>query len=117
MKRPRFNIREAYDEVLYSFQGGGNASEKLASTAKLLGKSTANMGMIAAEIAVDIVKSLPESMGEKAQSMLDKNSHALTGEQRERLQKQVEVGKEAKAKRLAQEREERERELENRGDD
>lgn len=121
MKFLKFNISEAYNEVLYSFQGGGSTSEKITSTARLLGKSAANVGMFATEATVDMLKNLPESMGEKAQSMLDKNAPTLTEEQRERLQKQVEVGKEAKAKRLAREREEREqerqRELENRGDD
>lgn len=106
MKLPEFNLGEALEEVRWSFNLGGSATEKLSSTAKLLGKTAANVGMIAAEVGVDMVKRLPESNGQRAQQLLDeadKNSYSFKGDGREKLEKAVAMGKEAKAQRIAKE--------------
>ena len=69
MKLPYFKIKEAFEEAKDSF-AYGNGADKLSSTAKLLGKSVANIGMLAVEIGTEAVKNLPEATGNKAQELL-----------------------------------------------
>lgn len=76
----------------------------------MLGKSVANVGMLAVEIGAEALKKLPETTGKKAQEILDKNSDSMTEEQIEKAKRAVELGNEAKERRLKKEREEREQE-------
>jgi hypothetical protein len=108
MKLPYFKIKEAFEEAKDSF-AYGNGVEKLSSTAKFLGKSVANIGMLAVEIGAEAVKNLPETTGKKAQDFLDKNADSMSEEQIEKAKRVIELGNEAKERRLEKEREEREK--------
>lgn len=105
MKLPYFKIKEAFEDAKDSFAYGGS-TEKLLSTAKLLGKSVANIGMLTAELGAEVVKNLPEATGKKAQELLDKKADSMSDEQIEKAKRAIELGKEAKERRLEKEREE-----------
>ena len=62
MELPYFRLKEAFNEVKDSFSYG-SGSEKLSSTAKLLGKFVANTGMLAVEIGAEAIKKAPEHLG------------------------------------------------------
>ena len=104
MKIPYFKIGEAFQEAKDSFSYGSN-TDKVSSTAKLLGKSVANIGLLAVEIGVDAVKRVPEHMGKVAQENLDKRSHLMTEEQVAKAHEVIEKANQAKAQRLEKERE------------
>lgn len=104
MKLPYFKITEAFNEAKDSFSNGSNP-DKLASTAKLLGKSVANIGMLAVEVGVGIVKQIPEATGRIAQENLDKRSHLMTEEQVHRTQEIIEKSNAFRERRQEQERE------------
>ena len=108
MKLPYFKIKEAFEEAKDSFSYG-SGTDKLSSAAKLFGKSVANIGMLAVEIGAEAVKNLPETTGKKAQELLDKNFNSMSEEQIEKANRAVELGKEAKERRLQKERDEREK--------
>lgn len=103
MKLPYFKIKEAFEEARDSFSYG-SGSDKFSSTAKLLGKTVANVGMLAVEIGTEAIKNLPEKNGKLAQKFLDEHSDSITDEQKEKLQKTIEIGREAKRKRIEEER-------------
>lgn len=107
MKLPYFKIKEAFEEAKDSF-AYGNGADKLSSTAKLLGKSVANVGMFAVEIGTEAVKNLPESTGKKSQELLDKHADSMSEEQIEKAKRAIELGNEAKERRLEKEQKERE---------
>lgn len=108
MKIPYFKIKNAVEEAKDSFSYG-SGTDKLSSSAKLFGKSVANIGIFAVKLGVEGVKRLPEKTGDLAQEMLDKNSDSMSEEQIEKAKRSVELGKEAKERRLQEEeREERE---------
>jgi hypothetical protein len=106
VKFPYFKIKEAFDETRDSFSWG-SGSDKLTSTAKLLGKSVANVGMLVAEVGVEVIKMAPEIAGKTAKQSLDKNSHVMSEEQIERAREISRKGDEARELRLEKEREER----------
>lgn len=107
MKLPYFKLKDAFKEAQATFSVG-SGSDKLSAVAKLAGKSAANVGMLAAEVGVEAIKRAPEIAGYIAKSNLDRGSHLMTDEQREHSQKMVEAGKEAAARRIEKERQERE---------
>lgn len=109
MKLPYFKLKQAFDEARDTFSYG-SGSDKLSAVAKLVGKSAANVGMLAAEIGIEVVKRAPEMTGHMAKSNLDHGSHLMTDEQREHAQNMVRAGEEAREQRFEKEREERERE-------
>ena len=97
MKLPHFKIKEAFDEARETFSCGSNF-EKIASTAKLLGKSAANIGMFAVEAGYEALK--PENVGRLAKQHLNKNSHSMSDEQIERAHELIEKGNETRKCRL-----------------
>lgn len=103
MKLPYFKIKEAFEEAKDSFSYG-SGTDKISSTAKLFGKTVANVGMLVVEIGSEAIKKLPEETGKKAQKFLDENSGSMTDEQKEKVQKAIEMGEEAKRKRIEKER-------------
>lgn len=104
MKFSYFKIKEAFEEVKDSFSYG-NGAEKISSASKLLGKTVANAGMLAVEIGAEAIKNLPEATGKKAQEILDKHSESMTEEQKEKARKAIEIGEEAKRKKIEKEKE------------
>ena len=104
MKLPYFKLKDALDEARDSFSYGGS-SDKVASVAKLLGKSVANVGMLAAEAGVEVVKRAPEIVGSVAKRNLDQKSHLMSDEQIENSRALVIKGEEARKARLEKERE------------
>ena len=106
MKLPYFKISEAFKEAKFNFEYGG-AADKLSSTAALLGKTVANVGMFAVEASIEIAKGLPEAIGKQAQKKLDENSGSMSPEEIDKCREAVERGKEARQQREATEREER----------
>jgi len=108
MKLPYFKLKEAFAEARDTFSYGSGA-DKLSAVAKLVGKSAANVGMLAAEAGVEVVKRAPELAGQMAKSNLNRGSHLMTDEQREKAQNMVRTGEEARERRLEKEREESER--------
>lgn len=93
-----FKLTDAFNDVRDSFSFG-SGSEKLASTAKLLGKTVANVGILATEAGVELVKLAPEIIGKVASDTLNKGSNSLPDEKKEKLQKLVEKGDEARKRR------------------
>ena len=108
MKLPYFKIKEAFEEARDSFSYG-SGSDKISSTAKLFGKTVANVGMLAVEIGSEAIKKLPEETGKKAQKLLDELSVSLLVEQKEKAHRAIEMGEEAKRKRIEKGREDIER--------
>lgn len=106
MKLPYFEITEAFKEAKDSFSYG-SGSDKITSSAKLLGKSFANVGMLVVEAGVEIVKRAPEIAGKVSQENLDKRSHLMTEEQIENAHRMVDRGKESEKRRLEEERKRR----------
>lgn len=107
MKLPFFKMKDAIDETKDSFSYG-SGTDKVTSSAKLLGKTIANVGMFAVAAGSEIIKRLPEEAGKQAQKRLNDKSELRTEEQNEKLQKVVDNGKEAERKRIERERMERE---------
>jgi hypothetical protein len=105
MKLPYFKIMDAFSEARDSFSYG-SGTDKLSAVAKLVGKSAANVGMLAAEAGVEIVKRAPETMGNMAKDHLKRNGHSMTDEQREAAQTLIQRGNDATERRVAKEREE-----------
>lgn len=104
MKMPYFKLAEAFKEAKDSF-AFGSGTDKVSSTAKLLGKTVANAGLLAVEIGADIVKNLPESKGRMAQRVLDEKSNNLPAEKAQELREIAAAGKEHEKQRRERERE------------
>jgi hypothetical protein len=100
MKFRYFKIKEAFDETKDSFSYGTGA-DKMSSTAKFLGKTVANIGMFAVSAGVEIVKRIPETIGDVSKRNLKEYSHKMTEEQIEKAEKAVEMGEEYRERRLA----------------
>jgi hypothetical protein len=115
MKLPYFKLKEAFSEARDTLSYG-SGSDKLSSLAKLIGKSAANVGMLAAEVGVEVVKRAPEIAGHMAKQNLDRGSHLMTDEQRGRAQELARAGAEAREQRLGKDREEAARQKEERQD-
>lgn len=107
MKLPYFKIGEAFREVRTDFSGGRSGTDKLTSVAKLMGKSVANVGMLAVDAGVAIVKAAPEIIGKKAKENLDNRSHLMSDEQIKRHHEMVAKGDDAKEQRIKKEDEAR----------
>ena len=103
MKLPYFKIKVAFDEARENFSYGSN-SEKIASTAKLLGKFVANIGMLAVEVGGEALK--PENIGRLAKQHLNENSHSMSDEQIKCAHELIEKGNKAREHRLESERNE-----------
>lgn len=97
MKLSYFKIKEAFNDARDSFSYG-STSEKLASTAKLLGKSVANIGMLAVEVGGEAIR--PENLGKVINEHLDKNSNNMSQDQIKRANKIIDKGNEARKRRL-----------------
>jgi hypothetical protein len=80
MKLPYFKLGEAFDELKSEFSFG-TVIDQAKATAKLTGKTVANVGLFAVEIGVDMVKSIPD----RAEKHLQENKN-LTSEQRSKLE-------------------------------
>ena len=61
MKLPYFKLRDAFNDARADFSYG-SGTDKLTSAAKLVGKTVANVGMLAVEAGVEIVKKAPEAI-------------------------------------------------------
>jgi hypothetical protein len=105
MKLPYFSLKNALNDARYSF-AHGSAGDKLASTAKLLGKTVANCGMLATEAGAHVVKMAPEIAGNAAKKSLDENSDLMSEEKKEKAREMIKAGNAAREKRLATERHE-----------
>lgn len=102
MKLPYFKLKDAFEDVKDSFSYGGS-TEKIGSTARLIGKTIANAGMLAAEAAVEVGKELskPETMARILSDGLNKNRNNMSGENIEKVEQRIEHLKEmARAKKL-----------------
>ncbi|MDK6080492.1 hypothetical protein [Massilia varians] len=88
MKFPYFKIKEALADVRNDFNYGDGV-DKVASVAKLVGKTAANVGMLSVEVGIDVVKRLPESLGKQAEHNL-RNNPNLSDAQRAKLEDIVE---------------------------
>lgn len=59
MELPYFKLGEAFDEVKNTFSYG-SAGEKAGVIAKLAAKTVANVGLLAVDLGVEIIKNAPE---------------------------------------------------------
>ena len=105
MKLPYFKLKDAFNEARDSFSYG-SGTEKLTTTAKLLGKSVANVGMLATEIGAGVIKRAPEIAGQISKKALEEHSHVMSDEQKIQAEEHVRKGNEAREQRLKKEREE-----------
>ena len=71
MEFPYFKIKEAFDEMRSDFNYGDTV-DKASSVAKLLGKTVANIGMLSAELGIEVIKSIPEHVEKSAERTLKK---------------------------------------------
>ena len=115
MKMPYFKLTDAFKEAKDSF-AYGSGTDKVSSTAKLLGKTVANAGLLAVETGVEIVKNLPELNGRMAQRILDEKSNDLPAEKVQELRDRVAAGKKHEKQRRDREREEERKEREKRAE-
>lgn len=104
MKLPYFKLKDAFNEARDSFSYG-DGSAKLASAAKLVGKTVANAGMLVTEAGVEAVKRAPEFAGNIAKKNLDQNSGSMSAAQKEKAEELIRAGNEARKNRLNKERE------------
>ena len=109
MKLPYLGIKEAFDEAKNSFSYG-TGTDKVAATAKLLGKSVANVGMFAIEAGTEALKRAPEYIGDTAKKRLENESNLMTDKQIEAAHRAIELGESSRERRLQQEREKAEKE-------
>ncbi|SEJ59976.1 hypothetical protein [Frateuria terrea] len=107
MKLPYFKLKDALGEVRDGF-AFGDKSDKLSSVSKLIGKTAANVGMLAVELGVEAVKRAPEVAGKMAKDNLDSKEHLMTPEQVEKHREMILRGEEAERRRLEKEQAERE---------
>lgn len=107
MKMPFFKLGEAFGDVKNEFVYG-NFLDKAGSIAKLAGKTVANVGMLAVEVGVDVVKNAPEHIGKVAENTLKDNKN-LSSEQREKLEETAKKGQDFKEDRYRKEKAEREK--------
>lgn len=115
MKLPYFKLGDALNDVKDGFNHG-TKTEKLASVSKLLGKTVANAGMLAAEFGVEAAKYAPEALGNMAKNNVKKHGHLMTSEQLEKQQDLIRRGDEAYERRIAREDEEYRRKSRERGE-
>lgn len=104
MKLPYFKLKDAFDEARDSFSYG-DGTTKFTSAAKLLGKTVANAGMLVTEMGVEAIKRTPEIAGNIAKKNLEKNSDAMTLEQKAKAEEIIRQGDEARELRINKERE------------
>ncbi|WP_209423741.1 hypothetical protein [Melaminivora jejuensis] len=69
MKLPYFKIKAAFEEAKDSFSYG-SGTDKISSTAKLLGKAVANVGMLAVEIGSEAIKNCQKRLGRRLKNFL-----------------------------------------------
>jgi hypothetical protein len=112
MKLPYFKLKDAFNEVRINFSYG-SGTEKLVSTAKLFGKSVANVGMLTTELGVEIVSALAKKGKEERERREEQELHEeLLKEREEREEREVQERRETRkrdlAKKLGLEEEEKE---------
>ena len=107
MKLPYFKLGDDLMETRLNLVYGG-LPDTLKSAAKLVGKTAANVGLLAVEAGVGLAKMTPEIIGSAAKQSLAKNSARMTSEQKEWAEGAVTRGVEARERRAKKEREERE---------
>lgn len=99
MELPYFKLGEAFKEVKDAFSYG-STGEKAEVLAKLTAKTVANVGLLAVDFGVEIVKRAPEISGKIADTILNhENSHKLTDEQRNNLNETIKKGEEHRKER------------------
>lgn len=98
-----FKLKEAFSEARDSFSFG-DKSDKISSTAKLLGKTVANVGMFAVEAGIEVVKRAPEYAADASRKHLESQGNNVSSENREKLKTIIEKGDESKSRRLEEER-------------
>ncbi len=106
-----FKLKEAVEDVKDSFSFGGG-SEKLTSTAKLLGKTAANIRFLAIEGGIEVIKRLPEATGDMARKNLETSTNSLSEEKKKQMHELVRNGDDARVQRIAKEEAQREKEKE-----
>jgi hypothetical protein len=94
MKLPYFKLKDAFEAVKNDFSFGSGA-DKLASVSKLLGKTVANVGLLAVEAGIEAVKRAPEIAGSLAKSKLEERRHLMTSEEIEKHEEIIRRGDEA----------------------
>jgi hypothetical protein len=84
-----FDLKEATDEVSYSFGLKDTAS----ALAKLAGKSIFNAGLLAGKAGLEVVKNSPAIIAKVAEANLKNNAHKMTDEQIEKRSSYIENNK------------------------
>ncbi|MEE9706414.1 hypothetical protein ACK36J_00615 [Aeromonas veronii] len=107
MKLPYFKLKDALNETKDKFSYGSGL-DKITATSKLIGKTAANISLLAVDIGIEVIKRAPEGAGELAKKKLEKESDSMSREQIENAQKIIEQGELARKKRIEKERLERE---------
>lgn len=102
MKLPYFKLKDAFEEVKSDFSFG-SGTDKLASVSKLLGKTVANVGLLAVEAGVEAIKRAPEIAGSMAKGNLEEKRYLMTSEQIEKHEEMIRRGDEAYRQRMNKE--------------
>ncbi|MCA1859921.1 hypothetical protein LE191_07315 [Janthinobacterium sp. HSC-3S05] len=91
MKMPYFKLKDALSDLRIELTVG-DKMDKATSVAKLLGKTVANVGMLSAELGIEVAKKMPELVGKSAENTLKTNKN-LTSDQQSKLEEIVEKSK------------------------
>lgn len=91
MKMPYFKLKDALSDLRIELTVG-DKMDKATSVAKLLGKTVANVGMLSAELGIEVAKKMPELVGKSAEDTLKTNKN-LTSDQQSKLEEIVEKSK------------------------
>lgn len=82
-----FDLGEAFRDAKLEFQVGDTAA-KAKSSAKLFGKTLANVGLFAGKLAAQAIKEAPQLMAQRMQEHLDKNPD-MPAEQRAKAEELI----------------------------
>lgn len=79
-----FSLKDAVRDV----SNASGAGETAAASAKLVGKTLFNTGIIAGKIGAKIIQDLPDTLARNAEKQL-KDNPQISGERRERMESYV----------------------------
>jgi hypothetical protein len=94
-----FNLGEAIKEVKDEFDYGTGA-DKVKSSAKLVGKTIFNAGLLAGKVGAAVIKHAPDVMARQAHKNI-KNNPDMSNEDKEKHEKVIKYNEELKIKKQA----------------
>ncbi len=91
-----FDLGEAFEEVKFNFNYG-TGGDKAKSSAKMVGKTVLNVGILAAKIGAAAIERAPGELAKQAGQKLKENP-GMTHEEREKYERIIEMNNKLKSK-------------------